>query len=133
LPYPDYAKTARSLDRQRLGKQRVEAKQIITALESRPGEYGWQNHPAVLMWRGYIPALARYGLAICDEWIGRGYRDSLREFFAARVTDDPDPPWLGGQIHATHRYALHTKKPEHYPAYFADEPGPYHWPVEKTA
>lgn len=45
LPYPDFRATAKVLDRQRLGKQRVETKQILLALE-RPGTpTGWGRHP----------------------------------------------------------------------------------------
>ena len=49
LPYPDFAESARCLDRQRLGKQRVETAQILRCIvENRTG--GWANHPAVRMW-----------------------------------------------------------------------------------
>ena len=37
LPYADYTRTAKCLDRQRLGKQRVECKQILNALENGGG------------------------------------------------------------------------------------------------
>ena len=47
LPYPDFERSARTLDPKRLGKQRVETIQVVRAL-TRPG-YGWANHPAVLM------------------------------------------------------------------------------------
>ena len=70
LPYSDYDQSAAVLDYRRLGKQRVEAKQIMFAL-SDPN-YGWQNHPAVRMWRGHEYQLAQYGIAICYEWRKRG-------------------------------------------------------------
>ena len=50
LPYADFAETARVLDQRRLGKQRVEALQVLRALFI-PG-YGWRHHPVVRMWRG---------------------------------------------------------------------------------
>jgi hypothetical protein len=75
LPYSDFEKTARSLDRMRLGKQRVETFQILKAL--RDESNGWRNHPATRMWDGYEDALAVYGIAICQEWIGRGYKDTM--------------------------------------------------------
>ena len=62
LPYADFERSARALDAKRLGKQRVETIQVVRAL-TRPG-YGWANHPAVLMWKGYEEALGRYGF--CD-------------------------------------------------------------------
>ena len=55
LPYPDDRASAADLDDRRLGKQRVETLQILRALTWRT--YGWQNHPAVRMWRGFVPAL----------------------------------------------------------------------------
>ena len=36
LPYPDFKKSLESLDNKRLGKQRVEAKQILNVLLNRP-------------------------------------------------------------------------------------------------
>ena len=35
LPFPDFVASARSLDRLRLGKQRVETLQILNALDKR--------------------------------------------------------------------------------------------------
>ncbi|GAA3827626.1 pyrimidine dimer DNA glycosylase/endonuclease V [Nocardioides panacisoli] len=39
LPYADFARSARSLDPKRLGKQRVEALQVVRALTT--AGYGW--------------------------------------------------------------------------------------------
>ena len=44
LPYSSFTQSAQALDYRRLGKQRVEAKQLILAL-TQP-KYGWKNHPA---------------------------------------------------------------------------------------
>ncbi|NIR59253.1 MAG: cytoplasmic protein, partial [Gammaproteobacteria bacterium] len=52
----------------RLGRQRVEAFQVLRGL-TFPG-YGWRHHPAVKMWAGYEEALVRYGLEICAVWRG---------------------------------------------------------------
>src|SRR5215213_84794 len=109
LPYPDFVASAEALDDRRLGKQRVEAMQVIRAL-TRP-VYGWQHHPAVRMWRGHEEALGAYALEICREWCRRSYADTC----AATITADlavagvrvpprtqPQleragrlPPWLG--------------------------------------
>ena len=48
LPYAGFADTAQVLDKRRLGKQRVEAIQVLRAL-TVPG-YGWRHHPAATMW-----------------------------------------------------------------------------------
>ena len=60
LPYQDFAKTAACLDYRRLGKQRIEAKQIYLALTVK--DYGWKQHPAVKMWAGYECLLLIYGI-----------------------------------------------------------------------
>src|SRR6056297_2494795 len=66
--------TARHLDRARLGKQRVEAVQIIKALEKGTG---WANHTVTCMWRGYTNALKYYTNVIIREWINRGYNNTM--------------------------------------------------------
>lgn len=132
LPYSNFARSAAVLDRQRLGKQRVEAKQILTALTEGGG---WANHPAVRMWRGFEPALAEYGWWICSEWIGRGYRDSLLDWFDVRRDWVPALPlWLGDEaFHASHRSNLLRKLPEHYGQFGWSEPPdlPYVWPTNE--
>jgi hypothetical protein len=135
LPYEDYDKSAQVLDRQRLGKQRVECLQIINALMDP--EYGWQNHPAVNMWRGYGFELVMYSVAICDEWIARGYNDTCKNKILDKLDnsdfDDTIPPWLGcGTLHKSHRSNLLRKLPEHYGMIFENELSDdmeYYWPV----
>ncbi|WP_413470952.1 MSMEG_6728 family protein [Streptomyces peucetius] len=73
LPYPDFRSSALVLDRRRLGKQRVEALQVLRGLVV-PG-YGWRHHPAVRMWAGYEEALVRYGLEVCKVWREQGHQD----------------------------------------------------------
>lgn len=77
LPYPDFVKSAECLDYRRLGKQRVEAKQILDILLNETDKKGWRNHPAVLMWKGYEEALALYHDTIILEWKNRGYKNSM--------------------------------------------------------
>jgi hypothetical protein len=150
LPYPDFADTARVLDHRRLGKQRVEALQVLNALPV-PG-HGWRHHPVARMWRGHEEALVRYCLEICRAWCALGYRDTC----AAKVTAALDerlgiraarsqvelaaagelPPWLGDEaVHRSHRSSLLRKDPEHYRPWFGDEPDDldYVWPVGPTA
>lgn len=139
LPLPTYMESARVLDRQRLGKQRVEVKQLLLALgipvgDHAPRESSWGNHPAARMWKGYEGSLAVYGLAVCQEWIDRGYRDTLLPQFA-KVTKGRNilpPPWLGlPEFHASHRSNLLRKLPEHYGKFGWSEPDdlPYVWPT----
>ena len=141
LPYPDLRTSSVVLDDRRLGKQRVETFQILRAL-TWPA-YAWKNHPAVRMWRGFLPALVEYGLENCREWTRRGYADSVADQLLAWTggqapSGAPLPPWFGLEpLHLSHRSALLRKDPEHYRPLFAalgnpDEPDdlPYLWPPD---
>lgn len=135
LPYEDYDGSARCLDDKRLGKQRVEAHQILNALDPNYPKKGWKDHPAVKMWSSYEKSLCRYGIACCKEWIRRGFKDSLLPKFEQRYAQfpgsDANPPWLGRKLTESHRSNLVRKDVSRYLRYF---PGvqlglPYHWPV----
>jgi len=78
LPYADFAQSASVLDMKRLGKQRLEARQIIRILEGTQTTNGYRNHPAVIMWKDNVEALKLYYNAIVKEWISRGYDGTLR-------------------------------------------------------
>ena len=129
------------LDRARLGKQRVEALQILRALV-RPA-YGWKHHPATLMWAGHEPALVLYGLAMCDEWVRRGSPDTVAPQLLAELglsrrprSNVRRPPWLGDEaFHRSHRSNLLRKDPEWYRTFFPDDPDDleYVWPVRKAS
>lgn len=138
LPYSDFKRTAEVLDYRRLGKQRVEAKQILMAL--RGETTGWVNHPATKMWRGYEPALAAYGMEICREWIRRGYKDSLLPYFTEHFlnymdNNEPTMPWFvyNLEFQRAHQSNLLRKDPEFYGAVFDGVPAdlPYIWEEEK--
>jgi hypothetical protein len=137
LPYPDFDRSAASLDPPRLGKQRVETLQILRALTFP--SYGWSNHPATLMWRGYVPALTSYGLAMVDEWTKRDAADSTRaqiaEFAPEAVTTPTTglavPSWLGDEkLHRSHQSNLIRKDAAFYGPQFPGVPDDldYVWP-----
>ena len=75
LPYNDFKKTAACLDNRRLGKQRVEAYQILRIISGKRTSGGWLRHPAVLMWKGFSDALAAYQNSMITEWIDRGFNN----------------------------------------------------------
>jgi len=131
LPYPSFVESAKVLDRQRLGKQRVEALQILRTLQGKSS--GWANHPAVKMWRGHEVALALYGWDMCSEWVGRGYVDNCRTKFLVALDGNPTmPSWLGDEaFHRSHQSNLVRKFPAHYRPLFPDVPDDllYIWPV----
>jgi hypothetical protein len=135
LPFPDFAESASALDTARLGKQRVEALQVLRAIVLP--SYGWQTHPAMQMWRGYVPALTRYALAMVDEWTDRDHPDTTRplitEFAPEAATGAAlaVPSWLGNEeLHLSHRSNLVRKAPEFYAPLFPGVPAdlPYVWP-----
>ena len=146
LPDPDFRQSALLLDRRRLGKQRVEALQVLRGL-TVPG-YGWRHHPAVRMWTGYEEALVRYGLEVCRVWCEQGHQDSCAGSLLAGLpaprpgtevrdqrqlaADGELPPWLGDEaFHESHRSALLRKDPQTYADLFAGTPDdlPYVWPA----
>jgi Pyrimidine dimer DNA glycosylase len=149
LPYADFERSARVLDPKRLGKQRVETIQVVRAL-TRPG-YGWANHPAVLMWKGFEEALGRYGYVCCEVWTELGFGDTCAATIAAdlraagvdTVRTQPElatagalPPWLGDEaVHRSHRSALVRKDATRYRPLFPEVPDdlPYVWPVRSEA
>lgn len=159
LPYSNYVKSARCLDNKRLGKQRVECKQILLALGAAVGDHvprnsSWRNHPAVKMWYGYEIELCDYSAAMCVEWIYRGFKDTLHAQFVAtrQVILNADiarahrrgqtyitpkrPWWLGREeLHASHRSNLLRKDAKHYGRFGWLEPPDleYYWPVRKYA
>lgn len=128
LPFPDFQASARSLDRLRLGKQRVEVLQMLRGQ--------WPHHPASLMWKGHERSLARYGIAVCQEWRGRGYHDTCLEKIKAeaeRFLETGDPAWLGREIvHRAYQSNLVRKDPVFYGPMFPGVPGnmDYVWPCE---
>lgn len=135
LPYSSFFISAACLDYKRLGKQRVEAKQILNVLLGKAkindkGIIAWANHPAVKMWRGYELALAWYHNIMIQEWICRGYKNTmlLEELNGKLVF----PPWLGNvDFHASHRSNLLRKDYQYYKAFGWPESLdlPYYWPI----
>jgi hypothetical protein len=144
LPYSDFIDSAKCLDMKRLGKQRVEAWQLYLSLVNP--DYGWKQHPASKMWRGYEKALLIYGLNICHEWKKRGYKDSLFDKFRNEIDTKYEgniiypgcikyPHWLGNkEFHDSHKSNLIRKFPEYYGKLWLNIPDnlPYIWPIERS-
>lgn len=131
LPFRSFKDSAISLDYKRLGKQRVEAYQITRVLAGLTK--GWRNHPAVLMWAGYEPALYEYGRAICLEWRERGFIDNMLERFP--IEPITLPSWLGdSRLHLSHQSNLIRKYPEHYRQHFpkVEDNLPYFWVTKEN-
>ena len=124
LPLPDYQASAEALDNKRLGKQRVEAMQILKALlsEYEGTKYGWKNHPATRMWKGHALSLTNYATIVCVEWKSRGFQDTcskkiedLRIKLMKYENNFLPPKWVGDKdVHESHQSNLLRKLPAHY-------------------
>jgi hypothetical protein len=139
LPYKSFEKTAKCLDYRRLGKQGVEASQILNTINNKQKgiisttsgrKIGWLNHPAVLMWEGYEDALKEYYNIITIEWVNRGYVNNMTLFDLPEKIDYPR--WLGSyNFHKSHKSNLLRKDFEYYKK-FRWNVGPslpYIWPI----
>lgn len=138
LACPEMRRNARILDRNRLGKQRVEAIQIARALLGL--SEGWLTHPAVKMWRGYEPFLIKiYLRSVMDEWIRRGYKnDKCEQHYQellqyVRDIKPTHPDWFCEELFRSHQSNLVRKKPEYYREFFPEVPHdlPYYWPISE--
>ena len=134
LPYPDFKKSLESLDNKRLGKQRVETYQILSAITGRLKKdgtpyKGWLNHPCTVMWKNYVPALKEYLNISIDVWVERGFKNTMekdtydkKEFIL--------PPFIGNEkFHSSHRANLLKKEIDFYQKYgWSENPSdPYVW------
>ena len=133
------------LDVASLGKQRVEAAQILEILTDKPvlpknlnsvlpfsrSFGGWSSHPATLMWKGHTEWLKLYLDCCIGEWESRGYENNIvvPEYDA---NSQAAPLWLGYEpFHLSHRSNLIRKVPARYNAFWPQENGslPYFWPT----
>jgi hypothetical protein len=118
LPYPDFKESLQVLDYKRLGKQRVETHQVLNVLLKRVQPkmkkdgtfyYGWENHVVTRMWRGHEEALKLYLNISIEEWIGRGYNNTM-QFEEVDESKLILPDWFGREdIHRSHRFKLAWK------------------------
>lgn len=138
VPEDTFEASVAVLDRQRLGKQRVETLQIMNALAGL--SKGWTNHPATRMWRGYERALLSYQAATIQEWEFRGYNDTCWQKTVDVYTKHfpivpfEYPHWWGdNRVHDSHKAALVFKAPDWYTEYYPNVVGEYnyYWPVQK--
>jgi len=158
LPYADFELSAKVLDSKRLGKQRIEARDvlyIISRLEDQENldwlpvslnfplskeelrERGdkifrmFKNHPCCRMWLGHKEALVLYYDTVVREWKRRGYKHTLKLFRAKK--NPPMPWWIGYEpFHLSHQSNLLRKNPSHYGQFFPSVPSnlAYVWPID---
>jgi hypothetical protein len=105
----------------------VEARQIYNAIRNKGG---WSNHPAIRMWAGYENALLEYSNVIIEEWIRRGFKNTMA--LVDICGEVKNPPWLGDEVfHSAHRSNLLRKDFNYYSKFNWHEPLdlPYIWPT----
>ena len=142
LPYKSFKKSAQVLDNKRLGKQRVEAMQILNLLMSGDETAAWRNHPAVLQWKGHEGALFRYLRIVCKEWLHRGFNgdkmilncEQIDLDHGDKLKNKKKPKWLNKALTDSHRSRLLQKDKKHYSQFKWKVPLDleYVWPVRKT-
>lgn len=150
LPYESFTESAACLDNKRLGKQRVECKQILQALQQGPyvmcdvvlsmqvfgmpvtedsarykkRKTAWYSHPATQMWKDCEFDLCCYAIAICEEWRKRGFNDTLLPFFYKQsepIVTRNNMPLIGyPPFHISHQSNLVRKDNTYYRKYFPD-------------
>lgn len=116
IPYPDIHRSLMCLDMRRLGKQRSEAKQLIDTIMGRPmasgkPRTGWINHPAAVMWRGYLPALIYYyntSLAVFAKRGGKNNKLQPEHYIQLDKLCSADMPWWWSDelVHRSHQSRL---------------------------
>ena len=92
------------------------------------GKGGYPHHPVNKMWLDYPDALAYYHNMCIDEWIKRGYNNTMKHI--VHVKDFKRPEWIGDErIHKSHRSYLLRKDYEFYSQYGWNEPTniEYYW------
>lgn len=144
----DLVKTAKILDNKRLGKQRVEAYQILSAITGYSLDNGgtpeirekirnnqkilskaWTHHPATLMWKDSVHLLRMYYNIMIQEWIDRGFNNTM-QFAKVNHIKMIRPRWMYSDlIYETHKSNLLRKDYNYYSSYFLTKSDlPYYWP-----
>lgn len=138
MTHDNYMDTAKALDNKRLGKQRVEAYQILKALRGDYNDTGaWVNHPATVMWRNHQYELALYGLTISMEFYERGFNgynmvETFNGFTAQlrRENTERYPWWVNDELlRYTHQSNLVRKDADYYD-FNVPNNIPYVWPLD---
>lgn len=138
LPCRSFVISAKCLDPKRLGKQRVEAYQLINAIEKKKQgiKVGYANHPALLMWENNLDALKFYSDCMVGQWIVRGYKNTLPIYLKSAL-QVKFPDWLideekRNKLIESHRSNLLRKDKEYYSQFNWNVPDnlPYYWPVK---
>jgi len=140
LPYASYAKSAACLDKRRVWKQVLEARQILASLgikvlkkDGTPYKKSHPNHPVYKMWHKNISSLMIYHDFFMNEAKIRGINTKPFYFFDNwfELLNENTPDWLDNKaFHNAHKSNLLRKDPEFYGKYNWNLPDnlEYIWP-----
>lgn len=123
LPFPDIKRSIETLDDQRLGKQRVEAKQIYDGLID--DTYSWSKHPACKMFicpvsnKKYTSFVKAYYNMTLSVWESRGKNNNM-SFIEQDEDEEIEYPWFWKwrEFHYSHQASLIRKHPYYYYSIF---------------
>jgi len=125
----DYNKSAKNLDRQRLGSQIYEGIHILSSLIGVNDQLvnpkrSVINHPVAKFWAGYEFDLLAYIASHMLEWYDRGYKSDINsrnyEMIYSVIYDDTSilktesNPKITPDLIKLHKAVLIQKKPEYY-------------------
>lgn len=133
LPLSDFSSVS-CLDSKRLHNQFNEF--LVIRQAALKQIKAWQNHPAVVMWKGYEVALSSYGLAVYNEIEKRELIVPSKIYLEEILNDLKGvlklPEWVENEeFHKAHRQNLLRKDFNFYSKHFGETPGDiYVWPIE---
>jgi len=135
LPYPDFDKTAQTLDKKRLFKQLVESRQILATIGEKVtkndgGLYKKTHihHPIHKMWKDHRSCLKLYHNALLRECLNRNIKTPIQPLIVTGKITVPD--FIGDpEFHAAQRSNLLRKDRKYYSQFGWKEQDnlPYIW------
>lgn len=103
---------------------------------------GFVYHPAVQMWLGYEKSLMLYIDKHIEEWVRRGYQNTMSRYPLTNVSKIKHPTWvMDSSLHRNHKASLLAKEitRKEKPWYINKEDFvaagtfvDYHWPIDKN-
>lgn len=111
----NFSKTAKILDKKRLFKQLIEARQILKTITGNSN--AWINHPAIKSWKKHTNALKKYINCILSECLKRGIKTKIqKEIITGKIEY---PAFCNCELFInSHKSALLAKDLQYYSKYF---------------
>ena len=132
VPYNNFQNIVECLDYRRLGKMRVESRQLynaITGVTINGRLSQWRHHSVALAWKGCEDALMMYSNYCILEWVRRGHNNTMPIHpIGIDVSTVKLPFWWNGEVHSVHRAVLLGKNYDWYKQFeWLESPNPNDW------